>query len=188
MANSKAADRYAKSLYQLAKENGTVEAVLADIQYYQSVVSDNRELQSVISSPIIPGTKKQAILDAIFTSRFQKTTSLFFKLVVSKGREKELTEIASAFIHEDKRQKGIKEGKLVSASPLTDALRTSLIAQAEKMAGGKVSITEKVDPSLIGGYVLTVNDVQFDESVQTKLTKLREQLLDTSYIPKIDLI
>jgi F-type H+-transporting ATPase subunit delta len=56
------------------------------------------------------------------------------------------------------------------------------------MSGGKVSITEKVDPSLIGGYVLTVNDIQFDESVQTKLTKLREQLLDTSYIPKIDLI
>jgi len=84
--------------------------------------------------------------------------------------------------------KGIKEGKLVSAAPLTDSLRTSLIAKAEQMAGGKVSITEKVDPSLIGGYVLTVSDVQFDESVQTKLTKLREQLLDTSYIPKIDLI
>jgi len=188
MVHSKAADRYAKSLYQLAIENGTVEAVLADIQYYQSVVSESRELQSVISSPIIAGSKKQAILDAIFNSRFQKMTSLFFKLVVSKGREKELTEIASAFVHEDKRQKGIKEGTLVSAAQLTDSLRSLLIAKAGKMAGGKVSITEKVDPTLIGGYVLTVDDIQFDESVRTKLTKIREQLLDHSYVPKIDLI
>jgi len=188
MASSKAAERYAKSLYQLAKENGTVEPVLADIKLYQATVTANRNLQSVISSPIISSSKKQAILDALFTPHFQKTTSLFFKLVVSKGREKELTEIANAFLHEDKKQKGIKEGKLISAVPLTEDLRKTLLAKAESIAGGKVSIVEKVNPAIIGGYILSVEDLQFDESVQTKLTKLRDQLLDHSYVPKIDLI
>ena len=56
------------------------------------------------------------------------------------------------------------------------------------MAGGKIEVTVKIDPSLIGGYILTVGDLQFDESVKTKLSKIGSQLLDHSYIPKIDLI
>jgi F-type H+-transporting ATPase subunit delta len=71
---------------------------------------------------------------------------------------------------------------------LTTELLASLTQKGEKMAGGKIEVTVKIDPSLIGGYILTVGDLQFDESVKTKLSKIGSQLLDHSYIPKIDLI
>lgn len=188
MGHFKASERYAKSLYQLAREKGQNERVLADILLFQATVKQSRELASMVASPIIAGSKKQAILDEIFGKQFSELTSLFFKLIVSKGREKQLIHIAEAFIAEDKKQKGIKEAILVSATPLSDELRATLLARAEDMAGGKVNLEEKIDASLIGGFVLKVSDLQLDESVKTKLSKLREQLVDTSYIPKIDLI
>jgi len=188
MASSKAAERYAKSLYQLSTEKGLVEVVLNDILLFKKILLENRNLAQVLLSPIIHGSKKQAILDAVFAQNLNELTKAFFRLIVSKGREKQLAEIASAFISEDKKQKGIKDCSLVSASVLTPELRATLLAKAEGMAQGKVSVQEKIDPSIIGGYILTVNDLQFDESVKTKLTKLKDQLIDNSYIPKIDLI
>ena len=185
MAQSKVAGRYAKSLYQMAKESQSTDLVLADMELYLHALISNRDLAAAMHSPIIAGLKKLDILLAIFENRFQKITNLFIRLVVSKGRETELKEIAESYLHEYKRQLGIKEGKLITASALTEENRTALYAKAEKMAGSKVSITEKIDPTLIGGYILNVNDVQLDESVKTKLTKLREVILDQTYVAKI---
>lgn len=188
MAHSKAADRYAKSLYQIAGSEGNQELVLQDIQQYRNALKTNKDLKSVMVSPVIPSSKKKAIIDAIFRPHFQKITSLFFDLVIRKGREKDLGAIADAYIKEDKRVKGIKDGKLITATPITEELRKELISRAEKLAGSKVSMEEKIDPSLIGGFVLSVGDIQLDESIKTKLARLQHNLVDTSYIPKIDLI
>lgn len=185
MAHNKVASRYARSLYQLAKENANVENVLADLVLFADTLKENPALATMVKSPVIPVSKKKSVLDLIFKPRFQKLTGLFFDLVLTKGREKILGEIASAFMHEDKFQKGITEGKLVSATPLTEELRTELVARAEKIAGGKVSLSEHVNPDLIGGFLLQVGDLQLDASVSSKLTKIREQVIDHSYVPKI---
>lgn len=185
MAESKVAGRYARSLYQMAAETNTTEQVLADMESYLKTVKSSRELAAAINSPIIDSGKKLEILKAVFESGFQKITNLFVNLIVAKGREKELTQIAEAYIHEYKRQLGIKEGTLISATALSDDNKAALYQQAEKIAGGKVAITEKIDPSLIGGYILRINDVQLDQSVKTRLGKLKETLLDDSYISKI---
>lgn len=185
MVHSKVAGRYAHSLYMLAKENANVENVLADMVLYAETLQSNSDLGSVVNSPIISVSKKKAILDQIFKPRFQTITGLFFDLILSKGREFELMNIAKAFIHEDKLQRGITEGKLVSATPLTDELRKELVAKAEKMAGGKVFLEEKIDSALIGGFLLQVGDLQLDASVSSRLTKYRDQVIDHSYVPKI---
>jgi len=188
MSNQKVSERYAKSLYSLAKEKGTVAEVLEDIKTYQKTISENRNLETVINSPIIQTSKKQAILNQLFAPRFQPITTMFFKLILDKGRDFELGGIAKAFIAEDKIQKGIKDCLIVSAVALTPELKQSLVKKGEEIAGGKVDVVEKIDPSIIGGYILQVNDLQLDESVKTKLAKIGSQLIDHSYIPKIDLI
>jgi F-type H+-transporting ATPase subunit delta len=188
MSQSKAAERYAKSLYQIAGSEGKQEMVLQDIQQYRSALQSNRDLKAVMNSPVIPSSKKKAIVDAVFRPHFQNITTLFFDLVIRKGRERDLGAIADAYIKEDKRVKGIRDGKLISAIPLTDELRKELISRAETLAGSKVVMEEKVDPSLIGGFILSVGDLQLDESIKSKLSRLQHTLVDTSYIPKIDLI
>lgn len=188
MATTKAAERYARSLYQIAASQGNQEEVLADMQSYRNALKTSRELSLVMQSPVIPSLRKKSIVDALFRKGFQPVTSQFFDLVIRKGREKVLGAIADAYIQEDKKVKGIRDGKLVSASPLGEELRKEIHAKAEKLANGKVLLEEKVDPSLIGGFILTIGDIQLDESVKSKLSKLHHALVDTSYIPKIDLI
>ncbi len=185
MAHNKVASRYARSLYQLAKENANVETVLADMVLFADTLKENPTLAIMVNSPVIPVSKKKAVLDLVFKPRFQKLTGMFFDLILSKGREKILDEIASAFIHEDKFQRGITEGKLVSATPLSDELRTELVSRAEKIAGGKVSLSEHVNPDFIGGFLLQVGDIQLDATVSSQLTKIREQVIDHSFVPKI---
>ncbi|RZL13118.1 MAG: ATP synthase F1 subunit delta, partial [Pedobacter sp.] len=64
---------------------------------------------------------------------------------------------------------------VVSATPLSDANRAALIADVEKGIGSKVILTAKVDPSLIGGFVLTVGDRQIDTSLASDLKKLKTE-------------
>ena len=188
MSNHKVSERYAKSLYSLAKEKGSIVEVLEDIKTFQKTIAANLNLATVFNSPIINSSKKQAILNQLFAPHFQPITSSFFKLVLEKGRDFELNGIAKAFIAEDKKQKGINDCLIVSAAPLTPELLTILTEKAEKIAGGKIEVTVKIDPSLIGGYIIKVSDLEFDESVKTKLLKIRSELIDHSYVPKIDLI
>jgi len=169
----------------MAAESSSTAAVLSDMESYLETMKSSKELAAAINSPIIDSAKKLAILKAVFEGGFQNITNLFINLVVSKGREVELSLIAEAYIHEYKRQLGIKEGLLVSATALSEENRTSLYLQAEQIAGGKVSMVEKIDPTLIGGYILRINDLQLDQSVRTRLGKLKESLLDHSYISKI---
>jgi len=188
MSNHKVSERYAKSLYSLAKEKGSIAEVLEDIKTYQKTIAANQNLATVINSPIINSSKKQAILNQLFAPHFQPITSSFFKLILEKGRDFELGGIAKAFIEEDKKQKGIKDCLIISAAPLTPELLALLTTKGEKMAGGNIEVTIKIDPSLIGGYIIKVSDLQFDESVKTKLSKIGSELIDHSYVPKIDLI
>lgn len=188
MANSKVAFRYAKSLYAIAKDSGVQEQVLSDFTTFLQTCKSSRELRSLIHSPIILGSKKLEVLSRIFFPNFQEVSSKFITLVINKGRESDLMDIAEAYIKEDKRFKGIVDAQIVSAAPLTDELKSLLLKRAEEMAGSRVDLTEKIDSSLIGGFVLKVNDLQYDASVKSKMERIGSQLLDHSYIPKIDLI
>ena len=185
MSDSKVAVRYAKSLYSLGMEQGLVDQLLADMSLFVQTVKDNHNLNSLIKSPIIPGLKKKEILTEIFKGHFQKLTTLFIDLIVQKGREKDLVSIAQAYISEYKKAHGIKEASVISAVALSPELKQQVQAKAEQIAGGKVTLAEKVDPSLIGGFILNIKDLQLDESVKTKFSKLKEQLMDTSYVSKI---
>ena len=77
---------------------------------------------------------------------------------------------------------GIKTAQVTSATPLTPASRAELEQLVIKQTGlTQVKLTEKVDPSLIGGFVLRVGDQQIDDSVRTSLRKLRTSLQENTY-------
>jgi F-type H+-transporting ATPase subunit delta len=63
---------------------------------------------------------------------------------------------------------------VVSAAPLSADNRKQVIDEVNKIAAGEVVLTEKVDASLIGGFILTVGDKQIDTSVANSLTKLKK--------------
>lgn len=174
--SSKAGARYAKSLLDLSKEQNAVEEVKNDMVFFEKIVDDNSELEAILKNPIVPLDKKQGILQEIFGGKVHAITASFFKLVVSKGRSSILYDTSEQFIAQYNAIKGIVTAEVTSASALTDANRTEVIALVKKeLSASEVVLKEKVNAELIGGFILKVGDKQFDASIASGLSKLKKE-------------
>jgi len=173
MPSPRIAARYAKSLIDLALEQGQLEAVYADMKWMQQVCQQNRDFVNMLRSPIIKADAKQKMVAAITDNSIGALTASFNKLVIAKGRESILPEIASSFLEAYKQHKGIHTLLLTTAAPISAATRTALVDQVKKSAGFQhVELHEKVDPTLIGGFVLQVGDRLVDASIAYDLKKI----------------
>src|SRR5258706_645005 len=113
------ASRYAKSLIDLAIEQGKLDIVLEDINAFVEATK-NRDFVLLLKSPIVKSDKKEKVLDAIFKGKIDVLTSSFLQIIVRKGRESQLAEIAQEFINQYREIKGISTVNIVSAEPLTE--------------------------------------------------------------------
>lgn len=186
MPNPRLATRYAKSLIDLANERGELEQVFADMQWLNGVSKSNRDFVNLLRSPIIKGDTKKKILEAVTAGNISEMTAAFNRLLITKGRESNLPEIAGAFITAYKEQKNIKTIKLTTAAPVTDAVKKAIIEQVKKSAGFQnVELEEKVDPALIGGFVLQVGDKLVDASIIYDLRAIAKQFDNNDFIYKV---
>lgn len=185
MRNTKVAHRYAKSLLDLASERGEIELVEVDMVNLMKMARDSRELRAMLSSPVIPRDKKEKVLNALFGDHQSQIGMAFMKILTSKGREAYLPEIATHYVELMNQRKGILTAEVKTASPLTEELRAQIKVIISKMKKGDAAITEVVDPSVIGGYILKVEDIMVDASVSTQLRKLRREFTNNPYEAKI---
>lgn len=171
------ASRYAKSLIDLAQEQGKLDRIVEDIKYFQAVCKENGEFFRLLKSPIINGTKKASIFTAIFGERFDEMTKNFLDITVRKGRESNLPEIANEFMEQYRQLNKTTIVKLTTAVKLSEAAVEGIRA---KLAGSSataanIEITTAVNPDLIGGFVIEFEDKLFDSSVAHKLEQLRKE-------------
>ncbi|MDB5269511.1 MAG: synthase subunit delta [Hymenobacter sp.] len=186
MADQRVAARYAKSLLDLGQEMGTLDAVKADMDLLSKTMAESRELRLLLRNPIVKHDKKLAILKAIFEGKVSDMTLRFFTILTDKNRESAIEGIGPEFLAQYNVLQGIQSAQVTSATPLTAASRAEMQALVTKQTGhADVQLSEKVDPELIGGFVLRVGDKQIDDSVRTSLRKLRTSLQENSYQQKL---
>ncbi len=186
MQNPRLASRYAKSILDLAIERGELEKVYADMQWLQAVCKSNRDFVNLLRSPIIKNDTKRKILEAVTNGNISELTAGFNRLLVSKNRERFLPEIINAFIAAYKSHHHIRTVQLTTATPVTDSMRNAIVEQVKKSAGfDKVELEEKVNPELIGGFVLQVGDQLVDASVAYDLRAIAKQFENNDFIYKI---
>ncbi len=177
MSSHRAAIRYAKAVIELAQAQKSLEKVKENMLLFTQVINDNRELEVVLKNPIVPADKKRAILKALFERRVEPLTFKAFDLIVSKNRESILDEIAVEFVNEYNVLKGIAVATVITPYKLGDEQRKEITNIVAEITGMKVELTEVVDESLIGGFVLKIGDKQIDESVKTKLANIQRALV-----------
>ncbi len=187
MQNPRLATRYAKSLLDLAVEQNSLEAVLKDMQALNRICSQSHDFALMLKSPIISGDKKLAVaFEVLKNYNIHELTKAFIQLLVTKGRELNLPEIAGAFVTQYNELKNIRTVTLTTAAPMSDAIKSSLVAKiAGYMPDDTVNLKTEVDDSLIGGFVLEVEDKLYDASVKKSLNDIRSKLLDYTYVTKI---
>ena len=187
MPNPRLAHRYAKSLIDLSVEKNQLEIVYADMKYLQSVCRASKEFAILLQSPIITADKKVRIFDVVGSAgKVGELTTAFSKLLINKGREGELPEIADAFIDQYNTIKGIHKVRLTTAVELSDSLKKAISDKAATEGGlGLVELETKVDEDLIGGFVLEFNNNLVDASIARELRDIKKQFAKNVYVPAI---
>ena len=186
MPNPRLAGRYAKSLVDLAIEKGQLEEVYNDMLFIQAVCKASKGFVTLLCSPIIKADKKEAIIKAVTQGKVSDLTIVFYKLLLTKGRESDLPEITGSVIDLYNQTNGIQEVKLTTAVAVGDDLKKDIIAKLKAEAGlNRVELETKVDESLIGGFVLEFNNNLVDTSIQNELREVRKQFSKNLYVKNI---
>lgn len=186
MPNPRLAARYAKSLLDLSVEQGSLEAVYNDMLMLQSLIRSNREFANLLRSPIISADKKEKILAAVTQGRVSPLTAAFNKLLVSKGREGSLGEIAAAFIGQYKVLKGIHTVKLTTAAPVSDGVKKAIVDRIRTTSNMQhIELETAVDEGLIGGFTLQAGDKLVDASIASNLKDIARQFENNDFLYKL---
>jgi F-type H+-transporting ATPase subunit delta len=186
MPNPRLAARYAKSLLDLAKEQNQVEAVCKDMRLIAGICKSNVDFTNMLRSPIIKADKKRGIIEAVLGKNIGAITNAFNKLLVVKGRESFLPEIASAFIAQYNELNNIAQVKITTAAPIGDATIAEVMAKVKAAYPQKTfEIETKIDEALIGGFVLETGGNVVNASLQRDLKDIARQFLNNEYIQNI---
>lgn len=180
------ASRYAKSLIDLAVDTKQLEEVRNDMKLISQVCKENHEFVLLLESPVIKTDKKMAIFKKVFEGKISNTTLAFLNVIATKRREGYIDNIAYDFETQYKAFKNITSAVITTAVPLDAATKAKVMELVKSKAKGEVDLVEKIDKSLIGGFILTVDDKQVDSSIKRKLNDLRKNFSGNAYVPDLN--
>ena len=181
MNESQISVRYAKALFQSAAEQKQLDAVYKDME----LVSETCKLddfQEMLMMPSLKVSQKQALASAVFKKHLSGLSLSMIQLVIENKREAHLAGIARNFNGLYRKDKGIRSASLVTATAIDEASLKALRALIKKAYKSEVELSTEVDEEVIGGFVLTVEDLQYDASVASSLKRIKKQLLQTSIV------
>lgn len=179
MDQSKINVRYAKAFFTLAKEKGLTLELRKDADLISSVCATSSDFNLMLESPVVKTSQKIEVLKHIFEGKINVLSLNFLLLITENKRENFLAGIFRNLEEFYRWEEGIITAILTSAVPLNEALVVQIQKILEQEFNAKVELSQKVDVKLIGGFVLRVDDKQYDASLSTQLRKIREQLLHT---------
>lgn len=176
--NQRAALRYSKAVLDLAVDNKATDAVEKDMRAITATIADSKELRTMLMSPVINGETKKEALKAIFKDAGEITKGLLNTLTENK-RIGLLNEVALKYIILNEDLKGEGVAYVTTAIPLTPELTNKVLQQVAKITDDKVTIDNKIDESIIAGFILRIGDLQYDASVAHKLSTIKREFADS---------
>lgn len=177
--------RYARAILNLAKDSGLETEVNADMQLISATISESDDLQTMLKSPVIKAADKNKVLQAVFNGNVNAVSLGLFNLLEENKRMVMLQPIAQQYTIIYDYLKSMDTAKVTTAVPLTKDLEEKVLQKIVEITGNKTSIENIVDPSILGGFILRVGDMQYDASISNNLNELRKEFDDSQYIPKI---
>jgi len=167
------AERYANALFQLAVEKNDIEQVLKDAHMAEEICSASRDLQLFLKSPVIHSDKKNLVIREIFGKELGKLTLTFMLILVRKRREQYIPEIAREVIVKINEYKNILTVHFRSVTSPDEETKKMVLGVMKNYSGANIELTEEIDDSLIGGFVLNWSDKQYDASIRRQIERMK---------------
>ncbi|MHB2149207.1 ATP synthase F1 subunit delta [Calditrichota bacterium LG25] len=173
---NRVAKRYTKAIFQLAQENNILEQIEQDFLLLSDLLRQSDELDQFLANPLIREDKKMEALEEMVGPKANPMTKNFLRLLATKRRLRVLPAILENFRQMMLEYRNIVEGEVVSAVELDESQLAAIKKRLEEMWGKNVKLYPRVQPDILGGFVVRVQDVVIDNSIRLQLNKLREKL------------
>ena len=154
--------RYASALFNLGKENGTLDSFAETLDALAGALENSTQLKELMS-----------MLVQCQAGTAEKN---FFSLLADKGRLALIPVIVADFKAMLDEAKGISRGLVTTAIELDNDKKSEILSQLEKQTGRKLVLSYAVDARILGGIVLKVGDIVYDASLRAQLDNLRESI------------
>jgi len=177
MLNQAVARRYARALFDLAREKGLVDQVDREVGMVVSIAEANPHFNAVLGDVLIAPEVKRDLFEKLFSGKVSTLVMNFLLVVVVKRREGFLPHIYRAYLDLANEARGIVEVEVRSAIPLPEETVERLTQKLTAHLGKSVKFQTQVAPEIIGGLVVRVGDELMDGSVKTRLQRMRDRLV-----------
>jgi len=171
--------RYAKAFFLLAKERKLMEILKADIEKVFNVCNHSSDFILLLESPVVSTSKKAELITKIFKGEINTFTLNFLLLITNNKREVYIPGICRNFLVLTRKDQNMKSAVLVTASEIDIKTIEKIRTLMEKELDAKVELSNQVNPGIIGGLILRIDDKQYDASVTTQLRKIKQDLLES---------
>lgn len=166
---------YAESLFGVAKDKGTLDAVRDQLGQFSDALEGDRDLQIFFFSPSFSSKEKADGLNLAVSDADPEFLN-FLELLIEKHRMPAIFKIKSQYEELWKRENKRIEVTVTSAIELDPAIAQQVGAEVERQTGKQVELTSHVDENIIGGLVLQVGNMVLDNSIRNNLEKLRQSV------------
>ena len=172
-------NRYAKALYKYAQEQGVSKAIYEEMKRFDDAFKAHPEFSKILGNPALSPSDKVRVLSSAFGEKPDDYLLRFVQLVIKNRRETFVRSIGLAYQDIYRRANHIARVTITTATTLPKEVLDRIGDLMKKQTDKTLEFVYEVDPVLIGGFILRVDSMQLDASVNSELKKLRLKLLNS---------
>ena len=171
---SSIAGRYASALYELANQEQSIDSVMEQLSQFEMLLANSDDLRELVRNPVFSAEDQVRAISAVLDhAKLSGIGANFIKLVASKRRLFAISGMINAYRSLVARQRGEVTAHVTVAEALNDKNKASVQSALNGVTGKKVTLIEKVDPSIVGGLIVKMGSKMVDSSVRSKLNSIK---------------
>lgn len=174
MKMSRAASRYAKAALKYAGQE--LASLAKDLEQVHSLLKEHEDLSLFLENPILSNTTKKETLIKLMP-KHSKAFAQLLNVLASNNRLSIIGAVSQQFQRLYASKQDQLTATVVTAVAITAALEEQVLKKAKSLTTQKVKLENKVDPTILGGFILTLGDMQYDASVLQKLRGIKTALM-----------
>lgn len=177
MTTRGSASRYARALLDVAIKESIAERAEQDLSAFASLLVQHPNAERALTHPAVPAARKRALVSE-FTSRLGLSTPVakLLSMLADRDRLALVPELLDVYRERLLEHQQVVRAEVTTAEPLAQDQETQLQDRLSRVTGRRVTLTTKVDPSIIGGVVARIGSVVYDGSLAAQLTRMRDRL------------
>ncbi len=173
MRGSLVAGRYANALFELAVEKDMAEEIYHDALTVSDISRQSRDLRTFFHAPVIQKDLKIKVLKELFEKKIGQAMLTFMLVMVRKNREKYIPEISTQVVEIYKEYKNILTVHFKAPVSPDSVIRKNVLELMTQFTKANIDLVEEIDHSLVGGFVLSWKDLQYDVSIRKQIEQLK---------------